>query len=88
MKKSEVESYANYEVYIHNPEGGVDTICLCDSHKMAGVIARALVRNAKEHGIKVFVTSVSDPQDFVPGGGWYDVYWRDENGEIKTGGLA
>lgn len=88
MKKSEVEAYADYEVYVRNPDGSVDTVCLCDSRQMAGVIAKRLVMGAKEPNIKVYVTSISNPQDFVPGGGWYDVYWRDENGKIHTGGLA
>lgn len=88
MRKTEVEAYANYEVYVRGEDGGTETICLCDSHEMADTIAKRLVMGAKEQNIKVFVTSVSDPQDFVPGGGWYDVYWRDESGNLRSGGLS
>ena len=88
MKKSEVENYSNFEVYTHGEGGKAETICLCDRHKMASIIAKCLVMGAKEPNIKVYVGGVYYGGEFVSGGGWYDVYWRDENGKLNSGGLA
>ena len=55
---------------------------------MASAIAKLLAMKTKEPNIKVYVSGVSYVGAFIPGGGWYDVYWRDEKGELKSGGVA
>lgn len=88
MRKTEVEAFADFEVYTHGEGGKTETICLCNSHQMADTIAKRLVMGAKEPNIKVYVSGVYYGGEFIPGGGWYDVYWRDENGNLHSSGLA
>lgn len=88
MKKSEAEAFANFEVYIHGEGGKTETICLCDTHQIASAIAKLIAKSTKEPNIKVYVSGVYYIGAFIPGGGWYDVYWHDEKGELKSGGVA
>lgn len=88
MRKTGVEAFADYEVYVHGEDGKVETICLCNSHEMASVIAKRLVMGAEKPNIKVYVSGVYYGGEFIPGGGWYDVYWRDEDGKLRSGGVS
>lgn len=88
MYKHEVEKFANYEVYDKTETGEIETICVCGDGQIATIIAKNLAMAAKKPNTKVYVTSISYPGDFVPGGGWYDAYWRDENGNLRSGGLG
>ena len=88
MYKHEVEKFANYEVYTHDENGQIVTLCLCDMGEMARIIAKSLAMHEKKPNVKIYVTSINYPGDFVPGGGWYDVFWCDEEGKLQSGGLG
>ena len=88
MRKTEVEAYADYEVYCLGENNSIDVLCLCNKRKMAETIAQRLVMGAEKPNIKVYVSGVYYGGEFIPGGGWYDVYWRDENGNLRSSGLS
>lgn len=88
MYKHEVEEFANYEVYMDGDDNKTETICLCDTGEMARIIAKHLAMHAKKPNTKIYVTGIYRPGDFVPGGGWYDAFWRDGEGKLQTGGLG
>lgn len=88
MYKHEVEKFANCEVYTYDDDGKIETLCLCETGEMARIIAKHLAMCAKKPNVRIYVTSINYPGDFVPGGGWYDVFWRDEEGNLKSGGLG
>lgn len=88
MRKTEVEQYANYEVYTIGDKSDINTICLCNSRAMADIIATRLAMCAKDPNVKVYVSGVYYGGELIPGGGWYDYYWRDENGELRSGGVS
>lgn len=88
MTKYEVEKYAEYEVYAHGEDWEVETICLCNSRKVARTIAKRLVMGAEKPNIRVYVRGVYYGGEFIPGGGWYDVFWRDEDGNLRSSGVS
>lgn len=88
MYKHEVEKFANFEVYTYGDDNQIETLCLCDTGEMARIIAKNLTMHAKKPNLKIYVTGINYPGDFVPGGGWYDVFWRDEEGKLKSSGLG
>lgn len=88
MRKKDVEQYAKYEVYCIGENNSIDVLCLCNESKMAETIAKRLVMGAEKPNIKVYVSGVYYGGEFIYGGGWYDYYWRDENGELKSGGVS
>ena len=88
MYKHEVEKFARYEVYMHGDNDQTETICLCSSREMAQIVAKHLAMNAKKPNVKIYLTGIYHPGDLIPGGGWYDVFWRDEEGNLREGGLG
>lgn len=88
MYKHEVGEFANYEVYDKTESGEVETICVCGDREMATIIAKTLAMAAKRPNTRVYVTGVYHPGSLIPGGGWYDAYWRDGEGKLRSGGLG
>lgn len=88
MYKHEVEKFANYEVYTYDDNNQIVTLCLCDMGEMACIIAKSLTMHDKKPNVKIYVTGINYPGDFVPGGGWYEVFWRDEEGKLREGYLG
>lgn len=91
MWKHEVEEFVNYEVYeILEKDGKKEChiICLCHDYKMAEGLCRVLASN-DDSGDKYYFTGVNHPGDFVPGGGWYECYYKDkETGKLKHSSLS
>lgn len=85
MKKEKVENWVNYEVY-EIVGGERHTLALCTEFKVAEIIAIALAK-IDPKGDAYRVTSVNGPNDFVPGGGWYNEYYM-ESGVLKQCGLS
>lgn len=76
MRKSEAEKFAKYEVFFYEGKKR-KTICVCQSKKFATKIAKSLA----ERNAKIYVT-------YVDAYGYFDAYWRDENGELKSVGVS
>lgn len=87
MNKHEVEEFANYEVYMNDGDQ-YETICLCDTGEKARTIAKDLAMGSEKPNVKIYVTGIYRPGDMIPGGGWYEVFWRDEEGKLREGYLG
>lgn len=78
-----------YEVYLKGENHR--TICVCKDLDFAVIIAKtlALYANPTPNG-RVYVSNVGRdaPYDIVPGGGWYECYYKDENGDLQTESLV
>ena len=86
MYKSEVEEYANYEVYeIVNDK--VHIICVCHTFDDAEGIAKRLAYLDKSYD-PYYITGIHNPGDMVIGGGYYDRYQKDmTTGKVKHSSL-
>ena len=86
MYKSEAIDFANYQVY----EVLDDTphiLCVCKEYDVAATIAQTLALLDTSCDT-YYLTSVNNPGDFVPGGGWYHSWTKDkETGKLKSGSL-
>ena len=89
MRLSEVEEFAAYEVYelIGEKEDEYHCLCVCKEYKVATIIAKLLAMNDLSRD-KYYVSNVSIPNTLVPGGGWYDCYYRDEEGKLRKDSLS
>ena len=88
MYKHEAEEFANYEVYMDGYDGKIETLCLCNYGEMARTIAKDLAMGSEKPNVKIYVTGIYRPGDLIPGGGWYEVFWRDEEGKLQSGYLG
>lgn len=88
MLISEVEDFSQFEVYelIGEKKNEYHCLCICKEYEVARTIAIVLALKDKNHD-KYYVSNVSRPNTFVVGGGWYDCFWTDENGKLKTSSL-
>lgn len=77
----------NYEVY-DVEKGKYCHIAYCEERLVAQVIAQTLAK-ADPKGDAYYLTSGNVlPGDFVPGGGWYDCFKKNEKGEVIMTSLS
>lgn len=87
MYKYEVQDFADYEVY-EIVDNKVHILCACKEYEVAKVIAQTLAYLDKNCDT-YYVSSINNPGDFVPGGGWYDSWYKDkETGKLKQSSLS
>lgn len=71
-----------YQVFHKTPTGENDVICLCSEKEYADMVAKSVALIAVPNK-KIYVTSYQpEGPCSEAGGGWYDAYWRDEDGKL------
>lgn len=85
MYKHEAESFAEYEVYEY-VDKKKHTICICKEYKMAMGLAQTLAERDPT-GDSYYVTGITYPGAFIPGGGWYYRFYQ-EDGRVKMDSLS
>ena len=72
------------QVFRKTPTGERDVICLCSERGYADMVAKSVALIASEPNKKIYVTGyqVDWWTSSEAGGGWYDAYWRDEDGKL------
>ena len=86
MFKSDVEKFANYQVY-EIVDKKVHVICVCQTFNDAKNIAIVLAYLDKKYD-PYYVTGIHNPDDMIPGGGYYDCYQKNkETGKVKHSSL-
>ena len=86
MNKYELEKQINYEVYQYL-DGKYDFICATKDYAYAKGLAIMLAQRDKDND-SYYVTGINYPGDFVPGGGWYDEFHKNEEGKIVMSSLS
>lgn len=86
MEKSNVEEFADYEVY-EVVDGKYHCLCVCKELSVANGLAR-LLAEVDSSCDPYYVSSVNYPTDFVPGGGWYNCWQKNkETGKVEKSTL-
>ena len=86
MYKREVEDFCEYQI-IGNVEGEETVICCCKYAAIAEALTRILAEADPDHDAYYF-TGITNPGDFVVGGGWHVCYQKDENGKVHRSELS
>lgn len=81
MDSKELKKFCQYEVFeIVNRDK--HTICFCKEYQMAELICTTLAKNDPKSDA-YYYSRVPEPGTFVPGGGGYVKYQKNEDGKVE-----
>ena len=88
MFKEEVEDFAKYELY-EIYENKHHTIAIFDNYRTAKSVAILFAMvDPKRDSYCITGISSKNPNELIPGGGWKDEFYVDEDGKLQERGLA
>ena len=93
MYKQDLEEYGDYVIFEHvkdetdSNKYTVHYICVCKEYKIAEMLCYMLAKEDKVNDPYYF-TGITNPGDFIPGGGWYVSFQKDKDGKIRRSSLS
>ncbi len=80
MEVKDVKDFCQFEVY-EIIGGEVHTICVCKEYNMADLICQVFAEQDPKGDTYSF-KPITEPDTFIPGGGWSISYHKDKSGHL------
>lgn len=90
MYRKDVEAFAKYIVYTieETPVGRkVVDLCVCNDYKVAEDICKMFAWYDKDNQ-SYYYTGITEPGAFIPGGGWHECWYKNNEGKLVHSSLG